>query len=168
MTETPTRRKFLQLGWKIGGAILGLAAGWTLFESLRPLASGASGATFSLGNASSYPPDSATYVAPGRLFVTNVGGSVFALSQKCPHLGCRVPYCDSSGRFECPCHGSVFDLGGEWIDGPSPRGMDRYHLTVDDAGALTVDTSIVEEGPDRGASQYLSPPKGPSCLEKKG
>ena len=42
----------------------------------------------------------------------------FALSQRCPHLGCRVPFCESSGRFECPCHGSIFDLGGRVHQGP--------------------------------------------------
>ena len=98
----------------------------------------------------------------GRLFVANAGGHLFALSQKCPHLGCRVPFCDSSGRFECPCHGSKFDLGGEWIQGPAPRGMDRYDLSLQN-GKLLVDTSKLTDGPDRGAHQYLTPAKGPAC-----
>ena len=33
-----------------------------------------------------------------------------ALSQRCPHQGCAVPWCPSSQWFECPCHGSRFDL----------------------------------------------------------
>ena len=75
----------------------------------------------------------------GRLFVANADDYLFALSQKCPHLGCRVPFCESSGRFECPCHGSKYDLGGEWIEGPAPRGMDRYELTLD-GDNVVVDT----------------------------
>src|SRR5690606_37531396 len=30
---------------------------------------------------------------------------IIALYQKCPHLGCRVTECESSGWFECGCHG---------------------------------------------------------------
>lgn len=95
--------------------------------------------------------------------VANAGTEIFALSQKCPHLGCRVPFCESSGRFECPCHGSIFDIGGEWISGPSPRGMDQYALTLED-GVLIADTSELINGPDRGADQFFSEPKGPNCV----
>jgi cytochrome b6-f complex iron-sulfur subunit len=159
---TSTRRELLRTGWKIGGAALLVAAGWTAFESLRPLGASSKGAVLDLGDPANYPPDSATYVTEGRLFVANASGHLFALSQKCPHLGCRVPFCDSSGRFECPCHGSKFDLGGEWIEGPAPRGMDQYELTLEN-GTLVVDTSKLTAGPDRGADQFLTPPKGPSC-----
>jgi cytochrome b6-f complex iron-sulfur subunit len=159
---TSTRRELLRTGWKIGGAALLVAAGWTAFESLRPLGASSKGAVIDLGDPANYPPESATYVIEGRLFVANASGHLFALSQKCPHLGCRVPFCDSSGRFECPCHGSKFDLGGEWIEGPAPRGMDRYELSLEN-GTLVVDTSKLTAGPERGADQFLTPPKGPSC-----
>ena len=162
-----TRRNFLSTGWKLGGTLLAAAAGWTTFESLRPFAATAQGATINLGSASSYQPDSATYISQGRLFVANTGTELYALSQKCPHLGCRVPFCDSSGRFECPCHGSKYDLGGEWIEGPAPRGMDRFPLTLDKAsGTLTVDTTNVVTGPARGSHRFLTPAKGPSCIPK--
>ena len=39
-------------------------------------------------------------------------GGVVALYQKCPHLGCRVPNCDTSQWFECPCHGSQYNQVG--------------------------------------------------------
>lgn len=161
----PTRRAVLRQGWKAGGVMLGLAAGWTVFESMRPLASGATKGPITVGNVSSFPEGTATYVPAGRLFVANPGGEIFALSQKCPHLGCRVPFCESSGRFECGCHGSVFDLGGEWIAGPSPRGMDRYPVSAD-GDTLVVDTSTTIEGPPHGAKVYRTPPKGPSCSGK--
>ena len=162
-----TRRQFLRRGWKLGGTLLAAAAGWTAYESLRPLASSAAGGTINLGSASNYAAESATYISEGRLFVANTGTELYALSQKCPHLGCRVPFCDSSGRFECPCHGSKYDLGGEWIEGPAPRGMDRFLLTVDTAtGTLVADTSKVISGPSHGANRYLKPAKGPSCIPK--
>ena len=159
------RRSLLELGWKIGAGLLTIAAGWTSWELLRPLAASGASGKIKLGNPGDYPPGTATYVGAGRLFVANADGHLFAISQKCPHLGCRVPFCESSGRFECPCHGSVFDLGGEWISGPSPRGMDQFALTVED-GELVANTSEQITGPDRGANQYFSPPKGPPCAGK--
>src|ERR1700674_1748266 len=143
-----TRRELLRRGWELGGTLLAAAAGWTTYESLRPLASATTGATINLGSPSSYAAETATYVSDGRLFVANTGTHLYALSQKCPPLGCRVPFCDSSGRFECPCHGSKYDLGGEWIEGPAPRGMDRFRLKLDGAtGTLVADTSKVLTGP---------------------
>jgi len=160
-----SRRRFLRTGWKFGGAMLAAAAGWTTYESLRPLVGGAKAGTVDLGSASNYATETATYVSDARLFVANTGSYLYAISQKCPHLGCRVPFCESSGRFECPCHGSKYDIGGEWIEGPAPRGLDRFELTLDHAtGALTADTSKVIVGPPHGAKQFLTPAKGPSCI----
>ena len=105
-------------------------------------------------------------IAGCDVWIANPDGKhLFALSQKCPHLGCRVPFCESSGRFECPCHGSVFDIAGEYIKGPTPRGMDRFGLTLKN-DALIVDTGVVDTGPNRGVHQYLTPPKGPSCAKE--
>ena len=163
---TQDRRQFLVNGWKIGGALLIGAAGYTAYEALRPLAGGAGGGLLSVGSAHDFAPDSATYFPEGRLYVVKAKGDLLALSQKCPHLGCQVPFCDSSGRFECPCHGSIFDIGGEYIAGPAPHGMDRYPITVKGSKVI-VDTGTLETGPDRGAHQYFSKPKGPSCVGGK-
>ena len=162
-----TRRRFLRSGWKLGGTILTAAAGWTTYESLRPLVGSATGATVELGSPSNYAPGTATYISAARLFVANTGSYLYAMSQKCPHLGCRVPFCESSGQFECPCHGSKYNIGGEWIEGPAPRGLDRYALILDTkTGTLTADTSTVIVGPPRGANQFVTPAKGPSCIPK--
>ena len=58
---------------------------------------------------------------------------IMPLYQRCVHLGCRVPYCASSGWFECPCHGSKYNGAGEYKLGPAPRGMDRFRIEVTDA-----------------------------------
>ena len=165
MEEQMKRRDLLRMGWKIGGAMLIGAAAYTGYEALRPLASGAGGAKIAVGEVTNFPEGSSTYVSAGRMYVVNANNHLFALSQKCPHLGCRVPYCESSGRFECPCHGSVFDLAGEWITGPAPHGMDQYQLSLDGT-TVVVDTGTITTGPDRGAKAFLTPPKGPSCVGK--
>ena len=163
MTAPATsRRNFLKTGWKVGVAFLAAAAGWTMFESLRPLGSSGKGGPIKLSSTSNYAPGTATYVPEGRLYIANTGTNLFAVSQKCPHLGCRVKFCDSSGWFECPCHGSLFDIGGEWIQGPSPVGMSRYALTTE-GDTLVVDTSETLPSPPRGENQYFVPRKGPDC-----
>ncbi len=77
--------------------------------------------------------------------------NVRALSQVCPHLGCRPNPCVEDFWFHCPCHQSRYDRlgikpkGSQY--GPADRSMDRFAIEVDDAGVLTVDTSHVVLGP---------------------
>jgi nitrite reductase/ring-hydroxylating ferredoxin subunit len=163
--DDTSRRDFLRGGWKLSGALLIGAAAYTGYEALRPLASSAGGAKITVGTTSSFATGTSTYVSAGRMYIVNANDYLFALSQKCPHLGCHVPYCESSGRFECPCHGSVYDLAGEYITGPSPRGMDRYEVTLEGENVV-VNTGVLKAGPPRGTSNFLTPPKGPSCIGK--
>ena len=109
------------------------------------------------------------YVAPARAFVTIVNPNrrgwsagrdetgegtalnVRAMSQRCPHLGCRPNPCIEDFWFQCPCHQSRYDrLGikaaGE-LFGPAPRGLDRYAIEVDASGVLFVDTGRITLGP---------------------
>ena len=68
------------------------------------------------------------------------------------HLGCRVPWCQSSQWFECPCHGSKYNAVGEKQDGPAPRGLDRFTLTVSGGGEVTIDTGTIVTGPPIGTN----------------
>jgi nitrite reductase/ring-hydroxylating ferredoxin subunit len=77
--------------------------------------------------------------------------NVRALSQVCPHLGCRPNPCIEDFWFHCPCHQSRYDrLGikpGGLGFGPADRGMDRFAIEVDVDGVLTIDTSRISLGP---------------------
>ncbi|HEX6568067.1 MAG TPA: Rieske 2Fe-2S domain-containing protein [Acidimicrobiales bacterium] len=157
------RRTLLGGTWKVLVAVLGVQAVWTTWDFLRPRASGGFGADVEVGAVEGVPEGEVRYVAPGRLYVVNVDGRLHALYQKCPHLGCRVPFCESSGRFECPCHASIFNRQGEYISGPSPRGMDGFPVRVVE-GNIVVDTGTVMEGPPRGRLTYDEGEPGPSCL----
>ena len=97
--------------------------------------------------------------------------NVRALYQRCPHLGCKPNPCLKNYWFECPCHGSRYDrlgikaLGNQY--GPAPRSMDRFSVSVDSAGALSVDTLKITLGPLPIAlgQPGLIPPKSPTgCL----
>jgi len=86
-----------------------------------------------------------------------------ALYQRCVHLGCRVPFCQSSQWFECPCHGSKYNRVGEKKAGPAPRGLDRFHFTVD-GGQVKVDTGTIYIGPPIGTDTTGQQPEGPLCV----
>ena len=77
--------------------------------------------------------------------------NVRALSQICPHLGCRPNPCLEDFWMRCPCHQSRYDRLGIKVDGlrygPAERGMDRFAVRVDERGVLFVDTSTITLGP---------------------
>ena len=109
------------------------------------------------------------YVAAARAFVVLIdpvrGGwvpgedptgdgqalNVRALSQICPHLGCRPNPCLEDFWMRCPCHQSRYDRLGIKVHGerygPAERGMDRFAVRVDTDGVLFVDTSKITFGP---------------------
>lgn len=88
---------------------------------------------------------------------------LMALWQKCVHLGCRVPSCVSSQGFECPCHGSKYNLHGEYEQGPAPRNMDRFAVELNDVGELVVNTGAVLQTP-RSTNKTFKYPQGPFCV----
>jgi cytochrome b6-f complex iron-sulfur subunit len=76
-------------------------------------------------------------------------GGLLALWQKCPHLGCTVPYRpefsfqDVRGWFRCPCHGSTYTKdGGVIVFGPAPRPLDVFPITVNDDNPATPSITV--------------------------
>jgi len=97
--------------------------------------------------------------------VTDSVGLMCIDTGACPHLGCAVPWCQTSQWFECPCHGSRYNKYGEWTGGPAPRGLDRYVSFVDAEGQLVVDFSSPITGPARTANALEQGREGPSCID---
>ena len=54
---------------------------------------------------------------------SNVDGMIneHAVERICPHLGCKLLYNSVEKTWDCPCHGSRFDLSGKVISGPANR-----------------------------------------------
>ena len=91
-----------------------------------------------------------------------VVGGLTALFQRCVHLGCRVPWCDTSQGFECPCHGSKYNFVGEYQAGPAPRNLDRFEV-FEENGRLIVKTGTIFQTP-RAIAKTVQYPQGPSCI----
>jgi cytochrome b6-f complex iron-sulfur subunit len=49
----------------------------------------------------------------------------------------------AENKFKCPCHGSGFFKSGLNFEGPAPRPLDRFKLSIGDDGQLVVDKSKV-------------------------
>jgi cytochrome b6-f complex iron-sulfur subunit len=102
----------------------------------------------------------AAYTPP---IIAGMAAGYVALWQKCPHLGCRVPWCQTSQWFECPCHGSKYNRVGEKRAGPAPRGMDRFVFEIA-GGDIIVDTGDIVLGPPIGTNTTGQNPEGPLCV----
>lgn len=157
------RRNFLVRAWIAGAGLVAGAGAWTSWDLLTPLPATGFGGVVRAIPPESVPEVGVVEVPAARAYLTRIGGDIVALSEKCTHLGCRVPFCDSSGQFECPCHGSVFNRVGDYIAGPAPRGMDRYPVEVGDDGLLRIDTGAAENGPEPGVLNIDESATGPSC-----
>lgn len=112
-----------------------------------------------------YPPEAlplAETVYQESLLVAMRQG-LTVMSQKCPHLGCRIPECQTSQWFECQCHGSQYNRNGEKKAGPAPRGMDRYPATIAANGDVAIDTGSLVPGPAIGTNTTGQEAEGPHC-----
>jgi cytochrome b6-f complex iron-sulfur subunit len=68
----------------------------------------------------------------GRFYLVRLAeGGFLALTRKCTHLGCTVPWVAQENSFVCPCHASVFDITGSVINSPAPRALDMYPITIE-------------------------------------
>jgi hypothetical protein len=100
------------------------------------------------------------YLKDAGVFVVDTDRAPVALSEVSPHLAHRLLFCREADVFQGK-HGEVFDRRGFYVDGPSPRGMDRVAVRVAD-GLVQVDLEDIRPGAKRGAG----PPEvteGPRC-----
>ncbi|HTM46150.1 MAG TPA: FAD-dependent oxidoreductase, partial [Polyangiaceae bacterium] len=55
-------------------------------------------------------------------------GALHAVSPVCTHLGCHVAFNVSERSWDCPCHGSRFDVDGTVINAPAVHNLRRRNV----------------------------------------
>ena len=134
----------------LGFTALGAAAGlWTAATArfMMPNVLTEPPQKFKVGFPADYPPGHVETAYKRQYGVWVVHGEyrgrrqIYALSTTCTHLGCITIYQASEQKFKCPCHGSGFFQDGINFEGPAPRPLARYAISIADDGQLEVDRS---------------------------
>jgi Rieske Fe-S protein len=61
-------------------------------------------------------------------------GALRALSARCTHLGCIVRFNAAEQTWDCPCHGSRFELDGTVANGPATAPLEPREPPNDEGG----------------------------------
>lgn len=119
---------------------------------------------FDAGPADDFAPGSVTTFRESEFHLVRLeNGEFLALDMLDPHdkllveedladSPCHVPwrpdfaFLGKTGWFRNPCHGETYDMEGNCVSGPCPRGLDRYAVTVKD-GQVAVDLDELILGP---------------------
>jgi cytochrome b6-f complex iron-sulfur subunit len=83
---------------------------------------------------------------------------IFALKSVCTHLGCTPNWLEAEQKFKCPCHGSGFYKDGINFEGPAPRPLERYAISIASNGEIEVDkgrTFFEEKGDWSNPASYI-------------
>jgi cytochrome b6-f complex iron-sulfur subunit len=139
-----SRRSFLNILW----TALGLAALaeflWMAFSFLRPVkpngGENQANTVIQAGEVASFAPGTVTAFQSGEFYVVRLDdGGLLALSCKCTHLGCTVPWIEKEKKFLCPCHASAYDITGNVIASPATRSLDIFPAVIEN-NIVRVDT----------------------------
>ena len=75
------------------------------------------------------------------VWIVRTAEGLYALSVICTHLGCTPNWLDNEQKFKCPCHGSGFYKSGINFEGPAPRPLERFRISLADDGQILIDKS---------------------------
>jgi len=138
-TLVTTRREFLN---EAATAALGIAAIGSMIVTygyLSPNVLFEPPTTFRAGNPDLYAPNSVTFLEDQQVYVVRTENGFYAVSAVCTHLGCVTQWKPDVGQIACPCHGSKFRSDGTKIEGPAPRPLPHFAISVTADGELQVD-----------------------------
>ncbi|PIW64257.1 MAG: Rieske (2Fe-2S) protein, partial [Candidatus Omnitrophica bacterium CG12_big_fil_rev_8_21_14_0_65_50_5] len=73
------------------------------------------------------------------VWIVRESDRIYALAAICTHLGCTPNWMQTEQKYKCPCHGSGFYKNGINFEGPAPRPLERYKITLNDDGQIEID-----------------------------
>ncbi|MBF0542116.1 MAG: ubiquinol-cytochrome c reductase iron-sulfur subunit [Nitrospirae bacterium] len=137
--EKVSRRDFLSIG-AIVGAISAFALSiFGLMKFPMPGLFPDVSSIFKIGKVEDFPVDSSKIISDRNVMVSRDAEGIYAISLVCTHLGCIVA--PSESGYKCPCHGSVYDVLGNVLGGPAPKGLNWFEVSLSPTGKLLVDAS---------------------------
>lgn len=75
---------------------------------------------------------------PDGVYVARLpNGQMAAYDEHCAHLQCPVQWTEGTRTFDCPCHGSVYNIYGKNTGGPAPHPL-NYHRIVEESGNVSI------------------------------
>jgi len=93
---------------------------------------------FRAGNPDLYPINSVTFLQDQLVYIVRTPSGFYAVSAVCTHLGCVTQWKPDADRIACPCHGSKFHRDGVKIEGPAPRPLPHFAISLTADGELLV------------------------------
>jgi cytochrome b6-f complex iron-sulfur subunit len=91
---------------------------------------------FDIGPESDYPIPSRTVLPNIPAVIVRDESGFKAISLTCTHLGCSVE--PRNFGFECPCHGSRYDVNGTVTKGPAASNLPTLRIKKAEDGNLHV------------------------------
>jgi cytochrome b6-f complex iron-sulfur subunit len=140
--DKTTRRSFLGKLWLAIAGVALLEYIIIAADFLRPHRKTAedSGHIVEAGPVERFEPGSVTAFPQGKFYLARLDdGGFLAISRRCTHLGCTVPWDSGEGLFQCPCHASSFDITGEVLSPPAPRPLDLHPVRIEN-GIVKINT----------------------------
>ncbi len=135
MMEKQTRRSFLNKLWLLLGTltfaeIFAVVLGF--FRPQKPQTSEQDNNSLVIaGRVEQFEPGTVTAFVSGKFYLARLeDGGFLAMSRRCTHLSCTVPWVSSENKFICPCHSSEFDIRGNVSQAPAPRALDLYPIDI--------------------------------------
>jgi cytochrome b6-f complex iron-sulfur subunit len=119
--------------------IAGLGASVVTYRYFSPNVLFEPPSAFRAGNPDQYPVDSVSYLEDQQVYIVRTKDGFFAVSAVCTHLGCITQWKPEANQIACPCHGSKFRRDGSKVEGPAPRPLPHFAITLTADGELRVD-----------------------------
>jgi cytochrome b6-f complex iron-sulfur subunit len=134
-----SRRDFLNEVTVGALGIAGLGSVVVTYQFFSPNVLFEPSTTFRAGNPDLFPLHSVTFLQDQQVYIVRMPEGFYAVSAVCTHLGCITQWKPDANQIQCPCHGSKFRTDGTKVEGPAPRPLPHFAISLTADGELLVD-----------------------------